>query len=400
MIKNFTIATITALTLSACGGGGGGTTPAEVKTLKLTVGSTTIDSASHLSRVTSTITDASKNVSIVKINKEGTISLSGEDSTLFELTDVAGGKQLSFLTKPEASSPTDADQDGVYEVDIKAQDNDDQTATYKAAYKIIIPRSTLDILNGNTYYIDFGDNKYTKVTYDDSSFTAKDYRNTEFVQGSEETIPVTYNENDFTFVDEGENITCIVHESTSLTLTCTSPIHPEDLNLTYLDTAPEFVYPTSYTLTAITANTNNHTDAFTPKIASFSVTGNAPSENDKVIISKSKLGGKFSYSVTLDDVYSAKESYSALLTEEMKFEGTQGIKTNYEITTNKTLTYNCIFDKENGTNQGINYTCVGVHVINTQGNADTNFGIGVCDKEVNATDAKCSIATVPVLFID
>ena len=397
MIKNFTIATIIALTLSACGGGGGTTTPPEVKTLKLTVGSTTIDSASDLSRVTSTITDASKDVSIVKINKEGTISLSGEDSDLFELTNITGGKQLSFVTKPDASSPSDADQDGIYKIDIKAQDNDNQTATYKTAYKIIIPRTTLDILNGNTYYVNLGDNNYTKVTYDDSGYTTTSYSNTELVQGSEETTAVTYNENDFKFVDEGKNITCLVTESDLVKLTCTMEGQAGQLDITYLDDAPKFIYPASYTLAATAANTNNHTDDFTAKIASFSVTGNAPAENDKVIISKSKLGGKFSYSVTIDDDIYAKQLQSGL------FDGNRSIISDYSFGMDTILTYTCIFNQDNGTDQGIDYTCDNLNpplIHNTQGNADTSLAMLVCNDEVNATDAKCSIATVPVLFID
>ena len=398
MIKNFTITTITAILLSGCGGGGSDETTAPVATpipeaitLKLTVGNTTLDSGSHLSRVTSTITDSTKDVAIVKINKEGTITLSGEDSSLFELTDIEKGKQLSFVTKPDALSPMDSDQDGVYKIDINAQDNDGQSITYKTAYQILIPKTTLDILNGNSYYIDLGDNKYTKITYNDSSFTRESYINTELVEGSEETIAVTYQENSIQFVD-AVNTTCVVNEASSLTLTCSAEGQTGEKKLTYLNTAPKFIIPASYSLSAIDANTNNHTDNFAPKIAKFMVTGNAPAENDKVIISKSKLGGTFSYSITMENSILAKQLQSGLM------DGDSSILSDYSYNRQETINFDCIFNEK--TDEGINYTCNSVSLQNKKGDSDTEMGMIVCDDKVNATDAKCSIATVPVSFID
>jgi len=402
MIKKITnIVTLsTVLIFTGCGGGGGSADPSiksEIKKLTLTVGNTTIDSSSSLSRITTTITDANKDVTTLKMNKEGTISISGDDSDLFELIDASNGKKLSFINKPDASSPADIDQDGIYNIDIKAKDNDNQSVTYKAAYKIIIPRTTLDILNGNTYYIDTKDNTYSKVTYNESGYTSEEYKDTELVEDSTETVSVTYGEDSITFFDTdlNKNISCLVEETSSINLTCTAEGLNSEVKVTYLESAPAFITPDSYTLTAISANTQNNSNDFAPKIASFSVTGNAPSENNQVIISKSKLGGKFSYSVTIEDAFYAKGLGSGLV------DGSGSIIGKHDITKEDTVNFDCVFNNDNGVNSGIDYTCEAVNISNTEGNADTEFYMYVCDKEdLTSADSKCSVATVPVLFTD
>jgi len=150
MVKKLLIRSLLPiLLLSGCGGGGEDsnstpTTQTETLTLKLTVGNVHIDSASTLSRVTINVPEDTVNITTISTNKSATITADmGEDADLFVLKDTNNdnSKELAFISKREANNPTDANQDGVYEVDIQAIDEDGQVATYKVAYKIELPKT-------------------------------------------------------------------------------------------------------------------------------------------------------------------------------------------------------------------------------------------------------------------
>jgi hypothetical protein len=383
---------------TACGGGGTTTanTQTDTTTLKLTVGNSTLDSKSSLLRVTSII-NAEKNVSQVSINKEGTISLSGgDDSHLFELLDIMEGKQLAFKTTPDAPNPTDTNSDGIYEVDIMASDNDGQSVTYQAAYKIAVPVMLSSLLSGKTYYVDLGNDEYNEISFNDDTISYKGYKDTLFVPGSQATVSITYTESTFEFIDEGgTNTVCTIKDSSIPIFTCTEN-GGDALEVTFLSTAPEFIIPRSYTLATLNSNINNHHNSLTPQISSFSVTGNAPSENSKVVISKSKLNGKFKYNLVIGNALYAKLLLSGLTDGDKSI-----ITTDSSFLINNTINYDCKFNNDNGSNLGIDYTCNNVNMNNTQGNADTELIIYVCDKEdTTSSELQCSSASIPVLFTE
>ena len=151
MIQKLLIPSLVSIFIfSACGGGGSSDAPEQTEeetstvTLKLTVGNANIASGSTLSRVTSNISEDTVNITTVSTNKTATITANGgADADLFVLknTDKSTKKELSFISKRDANNPTDANQDGVYEVDIQATDEDGQMATYKAGYKIEVPKA-------------------------------------------------------------------------------------------------------------------------------------------------------------------------------------------------------------------------------------------------------------------
>jgi len=151
MIKRLLISSVLPIfLLSGCGDGGssGGdssSTPTQTETiaLKLTVGNVHIDSASTLPRVTINISEDTVNLTTISTNKSATITADmGADADLFVLKDTNNDntKELAFISKREANNPTDENQDGVYEVDIQAIDEDGQVATYEVAYKIELPK--------------------------------------------------------------------------------------------------------------------------------------------------------------------------------------------------------------------------------------------------------------------
>ncbi len=143
MIKNLLITTLLSIfLLSSCGGGGDSKETKEeslVLPLKLTVGNVSIDSTSTLSRATIKISEETVNITTISTNKPATIRADGgADSDLFVLKDGEDNNsmELAFISRREANNPTDSNQDGVYEVDIQAVDEDGQIAIFKVAYKI------------------------------------------------------------------------------------------------------------------------------------------------------------------------------------------------------------------------------------------------------------------------
>ena len=131
-------------------------------------------------------------------------------------------------------------------------------------------------------------------------------------------------------------------------------------------------------------------DINAPRIQSFSVTGNSVPQNGKAVISKSKLNGKFSYDVTLKDTINADT-----ITIGLKG-GSKAIELDYSYGDAETMNFDCTFDKNNGLNKGINFTCNDISIQNTKGNANTLIVFIVC----NTTTGMCSSARLPVLFTD
>lgn len=146
----------------------------------------------------------------------------------------------------------------------------------------------------------------------------------------------------------------------------------------------------AYTISLPYAEIRNYSpsDISAPRIQSFSITGNRIPQNDKVIISKSKLNAKFNFSFTLKD-----EIYADTLSLGFKG-GSKAIGLNYIYGDLKTLNFDCTLDSINGINQGINYTCNDISIENTKGSTDTHIVLSVC----NNTSHMCSSARIPVLF--
>jgi len=103
--------------------------------LHLTVGEESSTSVYSPHGTPIVLLDGTKDITKVSINKEGNIELQGPDADLFTLSN----NQLSFIAEVNASNPIDANEDGIYELEIKATDNDGQTVRYGVWYKVYIP---------------------------------------------------------------------------------------------------------------------------------------------------------------------------------------------------------------------------------------------------------------------
>jgi hypothetical protein len=234
------------------------------------------------------------------------------------------------------------------------------------------------------------------LTYNDTTISSEEYSNLEPLVGGSSTRAITYDDYSIKFYDEElkAEVTCQVNDKPSVTLSCSEQGYAGVVVLNLLDKAPEFVTPASYIVTAGKALINNQEAFYLPKIASFSVTGNTPSKDGKAIISKSKLGGKFSYSVKLEDKFYVKNVYSSLY-------GGNSIETDYSLMDySETIDYNCVYNG-NGP-KGIDYTCEGVNILSNVYENNTTMAMVVCDNKLNSENnltAHCSYALLPVLFV-
>jgi len=399
MVQKLTLATVlsSALIFTACGGGGSGGsdnyTPPEVS-LELTVGNFTMDSASSISRITTTISANIKTVAKVSINKDGDISINGTDADLFTLNGTGRSRILSFIQQPVASDPIDENGDGVYEVDIKGEDTDGNSVTYKAAYVIAIPYTAKSKLSDKTYYVDQGSNKYIEVKYSDTGFTEKYYVDTE-PSGTVVNQAIAYDNDKFKFTNsEGEDITCTVGPNTPPSLKCSKGGSNTQETITYMSSAPAFVAPGSYTISS--SNIENNDNAMAPQIKSFSITGTQASEDGQVIVNKSKLQGEFSINLELKDNIFVKSVQFGLEDSDESLILTGAFK-------NKTI-LTCTLDD---LDSGIKYTCTAkgfagiITLDNVDSNSDADLIAGACNVEdTTDEDRLCSYASVPVLFID
>ena len=402
------VAGVTAtILLNGCGGGGSSLPPVidlneTEKNLSVTVNDTTVDSTSSLSRVTIITSAEDAVVAKISMSKKGEITLSGgADKDKFELKagSSATEKKLSFKQKPNPYKPTDSDNDGVYEVDIKAQSGE-EVLVYKAAFKIPIPTSAEKLLSGKTLYVQYGENNYTKYIFSQNSSVSLtshfyDAVSDSLVDTDSESVDITYIDNNFSYDFQGNSVVCTIKDEASLTFTCKYQNITKDVK--FLTQEPPFVKPKSYTVTVLkgSANVSNYPDTFAPKIASFSVTGNKASENGKAVIYKSRFNGSFSYTVKYEDGI-----YAQLL-------GVQLVGGNYSINTTKNLfpgsesKSNCKFDRVGPNGEGVQYTCNNIVIDNESGSLDTSFEAYICDNtDTSSSSVKCSVARVPVLFVD
>ena len=382
------------LLLTGCGGGGGsGDGDFEFPTLK--IGDKVIFSSS-LSRERPIEIKVQKDVVTVKVNGSATISLTGgEDKNLFELKDVSGGKILTFQIAPNPYTPQDADNDGVYEVDITVTAGG-ESIIYKAAYRISIPTSAKDILLGNTFYFDGGDNNYSKIIFDETTFSTTLYAyddDTALMQeeGQYDT-DVRYKDNYFIYGDEGSEIVCTLTDENEKQFRCR--IGSTSVDITFLESAPSFVAPSNYTVTALPSDIHNNTDPFAPRIESFALTGNKESENGEVQIYSNRLNGSFSIAVEMKNRYYAKKIITYLT------DGDRMLEHTLESLPSDSYSYPCKFDGMNE-DGNINYTCEGVRIKNNEGEAETYVGVTVCDdSNLSNPDIKCSSASIPVFFVE
>jgi hypothetical protein len=144
------------------------------------------------------------------------------------------------------------------------------------------------------------------------------------------------------------------------------------------------------TLSASTENLRNNGDTFAPKIVSFEVTGNSTPQNGKVVVSKSKKGGVFSYKVVLKDAVYANRVYTQLV------DGTRSIIIDYDLSQGDKLDFKCRVDAVGAEGKGVDYTCEDISINNTAGDRDTFMQVLVC----NSDEDKCSNAGVPILFTE
>ncbi len=400
--KNAIFLFLTILFITSCGGGGGddGESTPTITTLSIKVGNVTLDSTSTLPRAIIVISGDNKKVTEISTNKASTISLSGGlDLSLFEINDVNSHKELAFKMQPDRFNPADSNADGVYEVNIKAVDDDGQTVTFKVAYKIIIPRSSKNILSGNTFYTNTVSNTYKKVEYTETTETTTIYDATGLVANSAKATSITYNGLSFTFEnDKSVRIICQVSETPKVNLSCEDEGKTESFEISYLSEAPVLTIPEEFRLTATPSQINNRYNIFiASKIESFSIKGNKPIKDNKVVISKSTFQGQFDIKVVSKNE-SSKSDASWLFLSDGNFtlETLQGkIGTLFT----HTASYSCIYNDSN--NGGVDFTCEGIQISNTTGDNDTVMQIAFCDKNpVNFADAHCNFASLPVLFVN
>lgn len=406
--KNTFALLLILLFATSCGGGSGsgsgnedeggdGGTPPTSTTLSITVGNVTLSSAATLPRATIVISGDSKKVAKISTNKASTITLSGGlDLSLFEINDVGSHKELAFTVQPDPFNPADSNADGIYEVDINASDDDGQTVTFKAAYKIIIPRSAKDILSGQTFYTNIIDNTYKKVEYTDTAQTTSTYGATGLVADSTKKTNITYDGLSITFDrDNSIKATCQVSETPKINLSCED--EDKSYKISYLSTAPALTIPEEFKLSATPSQIVNRFKYSASRIKSFSIKGNKPIENNKVVISKSSFQGQFSIEVVSQNERSKSDASWLFLADGdyslETFPGKPG-----SLFFHKT-SYSCIYNHSN--NGGVNFTCDDIEINNTKGDNDTEMQVAFCDKSpVNFTDANCNFASLPVLFTD
>lgn len=366
--------------------------------LQLTVGEHVLTTSSS-SRASSEQISAEQDIAFVKINMEGTISLSGgEDKSLFELKDVPGGKMLAFRTLPNPYDPKDTNKNGIYEIDITATSGT-QSITYEAAYEIPIPTSAKNVLLGKTFYLDFvaNDNNYSKVTFGETTFSTTRYFYDEgaaaIKNNSAFNTNINYVDNYFTYQDGGSNVKCTLKDEYNKRFSCQTGSSSTDR--VYLDSTPSFVIPSNYTVMVKSGEESvTNLDFPHPQITSFSLTGNKASDNGKVQIHRSRLSGSFSYNIQVKGNGSARAVWSQIT------DGNFSIRYTLQSTLDSQVNSDCKFIEEHG-NQGIHYRCGSIDINNTAGDADTTFEALVCDDtNLSNPDINCSWASIPVLFVD
>jgi len=94
------------------------------------------------------------------------------------------------------------------------------------------------ILSGKTYYVDLGDNEYSKVIYSDLDYTEESYADNILI--SSQIVNITYNNDSFSFFDANLalNINCVVKENPSVNLSCSATGLVDVLALSYSDSVP------------------------------------------------------------------------------------------------------------------------------------------------------------------
>lgn len=386
------IGLVFALVLSGCGGPG----DEDSGFLTLTIGDKKILTSSSSRELPKEI-KAQQDVVLVKVNKSGTLSLSGgDDKNLFELKDTSGGKMLAFRTSPNPYEPKDADKNGVYEVDITGTSGD-ESITYKAAYKIPVPTSAQKVLLNKTFYLDFGDNNYSKVAFGETNFaTTKYYYNETSATMKHENAfdtSVTYKDNYFTYQDGGAEVKCTLKDEYDRRFAC--KIGSNTIDRVYRTLAPAFVIPSSYTVTVKDGDAGVTNKAFPhPRITSFSLTGNKANDNGKVLIYNSRFDGKFSYNIQYEAYGDAKVVVTGLS------DGNKSIIYTLQSGNSSQINEQCIFD-EISDNGNVHYHCNGIDQNNTDGIADTTFLAVICDdNNFSNPDRNCSSAEIPVLFVE
>jgi len=110
--------------------------PEPVKTpFKLTIGDIVTSQIYTPEDLPIIISDQMHEITTVAINKDGAITLEGEDASLFTVNEGV----LSFAVEVNASSPVDVNENGIYKLTIGAVSNEGDTILYKLSYKIPIP---------------------------------------------------------------------------------------------------------------------------------------------------------------------------------------------------------------------------------------------------------------------
>ncbi len=110
--------------------------------LTMTVGNVTVDSESNISRVTLEFNEDIQKIFDISTNHEATIVITGKRKDAFSIVDHNAGKELRFVY-PAAV--------GVYEIEIVARDDYNQTAIYPLKINIMV--SLAKKLIGKTLYL-------------------------------------------------------------------------------------------------------------------------------------------------------------------------------------------------------------------------------------------------------
>ena len=386
------------LVLSGCGGPDNENGDEDKGTpLKMTVGKHILTKSSSTREDIEQIS-AQQNVTLVKINLSGTISLSGgDDKNLFELKEVSGGKMLAFRTVPNPYEPQDANKDGVYKVNITGTAGE-ESITYKAAYRIPIPTSARDVLMGQTLYLDpiSDDNNYSKITFNDTSFSTTKYYydedTAEIKNSATTTTDIRYVDNYFTYQDDGTEIKCTLKDEYDKRFSCQKGSSISER--VYLTRVPAFVIPSNYTVAATADNIHNNSYEDAPKITSFELTGNKANENEKAQIYNTRLNGSFSMTVKLENEMFVRKIITQV------DDGNMSLVHDTGSSFSDTYSYSCFFEGLNN-NGNVQYLCKEIQINNTEGTADTNLEVIACDDtNLSNPDTHCSWASIPVLFVD
>lgn len=402
-------------------GGGGSTTSSETtttnsvagETLTLTVGSVTSDKYSTMPRMNTTVTLNGTEVTTISMNIAGEVTLGGDDAKLFQIEESNG---QTILALKDSNLASDANGDGVHEVDIQATSTDGQSMTMEMGYQFTSTDSTSEEKASqevDTTPLVF---QIGGKTFENSSVV--NYTPTIQEDNITPTLSLSLNKVGVIEISGGEDrdffeLTGESSDSKQLSLISTldtsKPLDADGNNVyvvevtaqddagnTYTYIVHYYIIRSDYTVEAQSNNIYNKDSAV--KITSFNMRGNSSNEDGRVVLSASQLGGTFSFDITWD-TWTLSE-YLAINFENDTQEIIHYIKTplnSFDESYSVECTYLGSYKFKCGESIIIDDA---QYYPDETPPTNSNFAVTICDKEPSDSSVQCSYIIIPVIFKD